>query len=175
MVWFLLHETERRPPPNPIVTLDMPTQPTFECVPYLSISDAAKAVDFYSRVFDVAPHLLLNMPDGRVMHCEFRIGNARFFVSEELPEHGGTPSPTRLGATSVAIHLYVDDCDAMVETMNQNDANVLMAPTDMFWGERFARVRDPFGHEWGITTRLREMSPDEIQTAAAQMFAEMPE
>ena len=153
----------------------MPSSPTCEFVPYLSINDAEKAVAFYSRIFGVAPHLLLNMPDGRVMHCEFRVGNARFFLSEELPEHGGTPSPTRLGATSVAIHLYVDDCDAMVETMTNNDSTVLMAPTDMFWGERFARVRDPFGHEWGITTQLRELSPDEIQAAATQLFAEMSE
>jgi PhnB protein len=153
----------------------MPSQPTFEFVPYLSVNDAAEAVAFYSRIFDVAPHLLLNMPDGRVMHCEFRIGNARFFVSEELPEHGGTPSPTRLKGTSVAIHLYVDDCDSMVETMKNNDSTVLMAPTDMFWGERFARVRDPFGHEWGVTTQLREMTPDEIQGAAAKMLAKMSE
>jgi PhnB protein len=150
----------------------MPSLSTCEFVPYLSISDATKAVSFYSDVFGVTPHLLLNMPDGRVMHCEFRLGNARFFVSEELPEHGGTPSPARLGATSVAIHLYVDDCDAMVETMANNDSTVLMPPTDMFWGERFARVRDPFGHEWGITTQLCEMTPDEIQAAATQMFAE---
>lgn len=63
----------------------------------------------------------------------------------------------------------------MVETMKDNGSTVLMEPTDVFWGERFARVRDPFGHEWGITTQLREMSPDEIQVAAKQMFAEMSE
>lgn len=144
-----------------------------EFVPYLSIKDAGKAVEFYSKVFGVGPHLLLNMPDGRVMHCEFRIGAARFFISEELPEHGGTPSPTQLGATSVAIHLYVDDCDALVATMSQQGAEILLAPTDMFWGERFARVRDPFGHEWGVTTTLREMLPAEIEAAAAKMFEEM--
>lgn len=146
-----------------------------EFVPYLSINDAQKAVEFYTDVFGVAPYLLLNMPDGRVMHCEFRIGNARFFLSEELPEHGGTPSPKSLGGTTMAIHLYVNDCDAMVETMRNNGSEVLMDPTDVFWGERFARVRDPFGHEWGITTQLREMSPKEIEEAAQQMFEEMPE
>ena len=146
-----------------------------EFVPYLSITDASKAVTFYTDVFGVAPHLLLNMPDGRVMHCEFRIAGARFFISEELPEHGGTPSPKRLAATTVAIHLYVDDCDLMVEKMVKNSSTVLMNPTDMFWGERFARVRDPFGHEWGISTKLREMSPDEIHAAAKQMFANLPE
>ena len=153
----------------------MSSLPNCEFVPYLSIVDAEKAVAFYTRVFGFAPHLLLNMPDGRVMHCEFRIGNTRFFLSEELPEHGGTPSPTRLGATSVAVHLYVDDCDTVVETFKSNGSTVLMEPTDVFWGERFARVRDPFGHEWGITTLLREMSADEIQAAAEQMFADMSE
>lgn len=137
-----------------------------EFVPYLSITGAAEAVAFYAAVFGVAPRLVLTMPDGRVMHAEFRIGTSRFFVSEELPEHGGTPSPTRLGATTVAVHLYVDDCDAMVATMEEYGATVLMEPVDAFWGERFARVRDPFGHEWGITTLLRDMSPDEIQAAA---------
>lgn len=93
------------------------------------------------------------MPDGRVMHCEFRFDGARFFLSGVLPEHGGTPSPLSLGASTVAIHRYVDDCDAMVTHMNCNGAEVVMAPTDVFRDERFARVRDPFGHEWGITTR----------------------
>ncbi|MCH7840668.1 MAG: VOC family protein [Planctomycetes bacterium] len=141
-----------------------------ELVPYLSVTDAKEAVAFYSRVFGAEPVLLLNMPDGRVMHCEFRVGGARFFLSEELPEHGGTPSPTSLGATTVAIHLYVDDCDAMVAQMQSNGATVVMEPEDMFWGERFARVRDPFGHEWGITTHLRDMTPAEIQAAATKLF-----
>jgi PhnB protein len=148
---------------------------TPEIVPYLSVNEAGKAVDFYTRIFETEPSLLLKMPDGRVMHCEFRVGSARFFVSEELPEHGGTPSPRSLGATSVAIHLYVEDCDAMVARMTDNAAELLMAPEDMFWGERFARVRDPFGHEWGIATRTREMTPVEIQESAAKMFESMSE
>ncbi len=151
----------------------MPTSKSCEFVPYLSVTDALKAIEFYTDMFGVSPYVLLNMPDGRVMHCEFRVGKARFFLSEELPEHGGTPSPNRLGGTSVAIHLYVDDCDAMVLSMKNAGGQILMEPTDMFWGERFARVRDPFGHEWGIATQLSVMSPDEIQAAAKQMFSEM--
>jgi PhnB protein len=152
----------------------MPSTRHCEFVPYLSITGATRAVRFFSHVFGVDPHMVLHMPDGRVMHCEFRVGDARFFLSEELPEHGGTPSPTGLGATTVAIHVYVDDCDAIVEAMKRNGATVLAQPADMFWGERFARVRDPFGHEWGLTTRLRTMSPVEIQAAAAQVFAATP-
>jgi len=147
--------------------------PLPEFVPYLSVTDANEAVAFYSRVFATDPVLLLKMPDGRVMHCEFRFDGGRFFLSEELPEHGGTPSPASLGATTVAVHLYVDDCDAMVQQMQKHGADVLAEPADMFWGERFARVRDPFGHEWGITTRLRDMTPTEIQTAADQLFESM--
>lgn len=145
---------------------------TQEFVPYLSVTEADKAVAFYSRVFETAPSLLLNMPDGRIMHCEFRVGGARFFLSEELPEHGGTPSPAKLGGTTVSIHLYVEDCDAMINRFSTNGAEVLMAPTDMFWGERFGRLRDPFGHEWGVTTKLREMTTEEIQSAAAKMFSD---
>jgi len=148
---------------------------TQEFVPYLSVTDGKKAVAFYSDVFETPPRLRLDMPDGRVMHCEYRIGDARFFLSDELPEHGGTPSPASLGATSVAVHLYVDDCDAMVARMKANGAEILVEPADVFWGERFARVRDPFGHEWGIATLLQDMPPAEIEALAAKMFEEMSE
>jgi PhnB protein len=144
-----------------------------EFIPYLSVTDANKAVAFYAEIFDVSPWVLLKMPDDRVMHCEFRVGDARFFVSEELPEHGGTPSPKSLGSTSVAIHLYVTDCDQIVEKMKIGGAEVLAEPEDLFWGERFARVRDPFGHEWGVATVLKEMTPEEIQSIASKMFEEM--
>ena len=148
---------------------------TLEFVPYLSVTNADEAIAFYASVFKTEPALQLNMPDGRVMHCEFQLDGARFFVSEELPEHGGTPSPLSLGATTVAIHLHVEDCDAMVGHMKNHGAEILMEPTDMFWGERFARVRDPFGHEWGVATRLQEMTPDEIQAAAEKLFESMPD
>ena len=98
----------------------------YEFVPYLSVTDANEAVAFYSRIFDTAPYLRLDMPDGRVMHCEFRV----------------------------------------------DGAELLMEPTDMFYGERFARVRDPFGHEWGVTTRLSEKTPEEIKELTEQMFSE---
>lgn len=143
---------------------------THACIPYLSVTDAQTAIGFYATAFGTPPHVRLDMPDGRVMHCEFRVGGARFFVSEELPEHGGTPSPGSLGATTVALHLYVDDCDEIVDRMQASGAEVLMEPTDMFWGERFGRVRDPFGHEWGIATHLHEMTPAEIEAAAAALF-----
>jgi PhnB protein len=141
-----------------------------EIVPYLSIKNAREAVLFYTRIFETEPWLLLHMPDGRVMHCEFRIASLRLLLSEELPEHGGQPSPSSLGGTSVAIHLYVDDCDQMFARMIANGSQSLMDPEDMFWGERFARVRDPFGHEWGITTIVQDMTPGEIQVSAAKIF-----
>lgn len=146
---------------------------TCQFIPYLSVHDADKAIEFYSQVFRVEPFVRLTMPDGRVMHCEFQVGTARFFLSDELPDHGGTPSPKSQGSTTVALHLYVENCDDMVQRMQQLGSNIMMPPTDMFWGERFARVRDPFGHEWGVAQLLRKMSADEIQSAANQMFEDM--
>lgn len=146
-----------------------------EIVPYLSVTNAEKAIAFYSQVFGVEPTFQLTMPDGRIMHCELRINGIRFLLSEELPEHGGTPSPSSLSATTVALHLYVEDCDAMVTRMNENGAEILVEPFDAFWGERFARVRDPFGHEWGIASHVQEMEPAEIQAAAARFFESNPE
>lgn len=143
-----------------------------EFVPYLSISGAERGLAFYSAVLEVEPSNVLRMPDGRVMHAEFCIDGARFFVSEELIEHGGTPSPSSQGATTVAIHVYVPDCDALVRRMADHGGEVLMEPADMFWGERFARVRDPFGHEWGVTQHLRDMTTEEIKKAAEELFAE---
>ena len=147
--------------------------PIREFVPYLSVTDADKAVAFYSDVFETEPSLMLKMPDGRVLHCEFCFDGARFFLSEELLEHGGTPSPLSVGATTVAIHLYVEDCDAMVARMKNHGAEVLMEPIDAFWGERFARVRDPFGHEWGIATHLHDMTQAEVLAAAEKLFESM--
>lgn len=141
-----------------------------EYVPYLSVDHGPRAVAFYSQVFDTKPWVLLNMPDGRVMHCEFRIGNTRLFLSDELLDHGGTPSPETVGGTTVAVHIYVTDCDKLTEDMARNGAKILMQPTDMFWGVRFSRVRDPFGHEWGIATQLSEMSPEEIKSVVSKMF-----
>lgn len=145
---------------------------TREFVPYLNIKGASQAVEFYSRVFETSPWVILYMPDGRVMHCEFRVGGARFYISEELPEHGGSPSPETLGASTVVIHHYVSNCDHMVEKMRALGSEVLMGPVDMFFGERFARVRDPFGHEWGISTKTQEMSPEELKSAADNFFKE---
>ena len=141
-----------------------------EFVPYLSVHSARDAITFYTHMMGVEPYLRLEMPDGRIMHCEYRIGDVRFFLSDELPEHGGTASAKTIGRTPVAIHLYVDDCDEMIANMRALGAEILAEPTDMFWGERFARVRDPFGHEWGIATLLKEMDPREIEKTVKQMF-----
>ena len=140
------------------------------CVPYLSVKNADEAIAFYQNVFAAETVSLLRMPDQRVMHCELTLFGSRLFVSEELLEHGGTPCPATLGATTVALHLYVDDCDEVVEQMRTAGANILAEPADLFWGERFARARDPFGHEWGISTKIRDMTPAEIQAAAQALF-----
>ena len=142
-------------------------------VPYLSVHDGNRAIEFYSKVFNIAPQVCLRMPDGRVMHCEFVLETTKFFLSDELPEHGGTPSPFTAKLTTMAIHLYVDDCDDIVRQFSTHGSELLMPPTDMFWGERFARVRDPFGHVWGIATIIQTLTPKQIQVEAEKLFREM--
>lgn len=151
----------------------MTEEPASGFVPYLSVHNAQAAIDFYSQVFGIEPRLCLKLPDGRIMHCEFRIGATRLFLSDELPEHGGTPSPKTTGNTTIAIHAYVENCDKTIQLMKELGATVTMEPADMFWGERFARAIDPFGHVWGIATLKTEMEPAEIEEAARRMLAEL--
>ncbi|MFN3192842.1 MAG: VOC family protein [Aureliella sp.] len=139
-------------------------------VPYLSVHNAKDAISFYCKVFGVTPHVCLTLPDDRVMHCEIRIGATKLFLSDELLEHGGTPCPESLGNTTIAIHAYVDDCDLTTRKMQELGATVLVEPADMFWGKRFARVRDPFGHAWGLATLQREMTPQQIEEAARDLI-----
>lgn len=139
-------------------------------VPYLMVDDGKKAMDFYSKVFETVPFVVLKMPDGRVMHCEFRIGSTKLFLSDEIPEHGGGPCPKSLNATTVAIHIYVSDCDLLVQKMVKQGAKILQKPSNMFFGERYARILDPFGHVWGIGQRIKEMTPSEIELAANESF-----
>lgn len=141
-------------------------------VPYLSVQDGQAALAFYQQVWGIEPVIRLDLPDGRLMHCEFNLEGARIFLSEELLEHGGTPTPKRLGGTTVALHIYVKDCDELVGRMVAGGSEILSEPADMFWGDRFARVRDPFGHEWGISTQIQSMTPAEIHSAAQALLGQ---
>jgi PhnB protein len=101
------------------------------------------------------------------MHAAIEIGGARIMLVDEMPEWGAL-GPKALNGTPVTIHLYVDDVDRVVARAVAAGATLKMPPADMFWGDRYGVVIDPFGHSWSIATHLRDMSAEEIRAAMAQ-------
>ena len=146
-----------------------------QVVPYLSVKGAADAIDWYVRAFDAVERARMPTPDGRIVHAEVEFGGHLVYLSDEFPEMTGgkETSPTSVGSTTVTLHRYVTDCDAVVAQAAEAGAEVLMPPMDMFWGDRLATLRDPFGHEWSIATHLRDASPEEIAAAGAEMFEKL--
>lgn len=134
--------------------------------PHLVVRGVADAVDFYRRAFG-AEELYRNLaPDGEsIMHSELLLGDSRFFVNDEFPDHGNV-SPKALGGTPVTLHLYVEDVDAFFARAVAAGAQVLMPVGDCFWGDRFGILADPFGHKWSVASRLEDLSPAEIQERA---------
>ena len=129
---------------------------------YLRVSNAAAAIKFYMNVFDACEILRLTEPNDRIAHCELRCGPATIMVSDEYPEQG-IMCPTVFGGTSVAIYLNVTDVDALYSKAIAADAVSVMEPTDQFYGERVAKIKDPFGHEWLLSQTVEELSPLEMQ------------
>ena len=145
-----------------------------EFIPHLIVSDGLAAIEFYKKAFGAEEGHNMMAPDGkRLMHGELVLDGHKFFVSDEFTaSEGGTcKSPRTLGGTCVRITLQVDDADAVVKRAVDGGARVVMPVQDMFWGARYGRVSDPYGHEWGINQQLRELSPEETDKAASEFFA----
>jgi len=143
--------------------------------PYLTIKGADKAIDFYKKALGAEEIFRMPMPDGKtVAHAELMIGDSHLMISEECPQPGGAVSPATAKHTTVTVHMYVNDVDAAFKRAVSAGATGVMPPVDMFWGDRFAKVADPFGHHWSIATHVKDLSPDEMAAAAKEAFANMP-
>ncbi len=132
-------------------------------VPHLIVSDGPAALEFYKEVFEGELGDNMMSPDGKkLMHGEIVLDGHKLFVSDWFaPSDGGSlQSPEMLGGTCMRITLMTDDPDAVVERAVARGSTVLMPVQDMFWGARYAKIRDPFGHEWGINQQLKEMTPE---------------
>lgn len=143
-------------------------------IPHLIVGNGPVAVEFYKAAFGAAAGHQMMAADGkRLMHGELTLDGQKFFVSDEFSaSEGGTcKSPETLGGTSVRVTLLVDDADGFVARAVAAGARVLMPVQDMFWGGRYGRIIDPFGHEWGINQQLREQSPKETESQADEFFA----
>lgn len=135
--------------------------------PHIIIKNATKAIEFYKKAFGAEVVSALNTPDGRIMHADIKIGNSHLFLCDEFPESGcGGASPQTLGQAHAVIHLYVQDCDKAFEKAISAGAKETMKPWDSFWGDRYAKIEDPFGQPWSIATHIKDLTEKEIQEGA---------
>lgn len=143
-------------------------------IPELSVRGGLAALDFYKKAFGADEVHRMMTPDGaKLIHGELKLDGHKFFVCDEFDSsEGGTcKSPQSLGGTGVRITILVDDADQTVARAVAEGARVSMPVQDMFWGARFGKIVDPFGHEWGINQQVKEQSHEETQAAADEFFA----
>jgi PhnB protein len=137
--------------------------------PHLVIKGASQAIDFYKKAFGAQERVRMLCPDGdSIMHAQLRIGDSALFLVEEMPEMGSRGPQT--GGSPVTIHLYVEDVDSAFNAALAAGAKQIMPPADMFWGDRFAKLVDPFGHEWSLATHKEDLTPEEIGQRAKSGF-----
>lgn len=140
---------------------------------HLVVREAGKAMDWYKKAFGAEEVMRMPGPGGQgVMHGEVKIGNSTIMLCDENPEWGCT-SPALLKGTTVTIHLYVENADAMFDRAVKAGATPNMPPMDMFWGDRYGKLTDPFGHTWGVATHKEDVSPEECGKRAQAWFANM--
>ena len=135
-------------------------------IPSLVVREAAKAIDFYKEVFGATELMRMNMPQSdKIAHAEIKIRNHVLMLNDESPQMGvlaPQPSPT---PPACGVMLYVADVDATFKKATEKGAKPVMPPMDMFWGDRYAKFIDPFGHLWGIATHQKDVSPEECAKA----------
>lgn len=138
--------------------------------PHLVVKGASQAIDFYKKAFGAQEVVRMLWPDGdTIMHAQLRIGDSPLFLVEEMPEMG-SHGPQSGGGTPVTIHLYVEDVDAAFNAALTAGAQQIMPPADMFWGDRWGKLVDPFGHEWSLATHKEDLTPEEVRTRAQSAF-----
>ena len=138
--------------------------------PYLTVDNAKEAIDFYKRAFDAKQTVRMDSPDGKVSHAELKIGDSMLMISDAMR---GARSPRSLGGTPVNLFLYVDDVDTVFNRATNAGARVELPVDDMFWGDRYGKLTDPFGHSWSIATHKEDVSPAEMQKRAAAAMDKM--
>jgi PhnB protein len=122
--------------------------------PYLTVNNAARAIDFYQRAFGAKKIMQMDGPDGKISHAELKIGDSMLMLSDEMPR--GNKSPQSLGGSTVGIFLYVDNVDTVFNQAKSAGAKVDAPLEDMFWGDRFGKLTDPFGHSWALATHIED-------------------
>jgi len=136
--------------------------------PHLVCAGAADAIEFYKKAFNAVEEGCLPGPQGRIMHAMVRIEGSAVMLVDEMPEWGAF-GPKSLKGSPVTIHLYVENVDAFVKRAVDAGAKVTMPLDDMFWGDRYCKLEDPFGHHWSVATHIRDVTPEEMMQAMQKM------
>jgi len=139
--------------------------------PHIVCADALGAIDFYTKAFGARDPQKMLTPDGKLMHGMIRIGDSALMLMEEAPQWGAL-GPNALKGSAVTLHLYVEDADQAYERAVGAGCTGVMAPADMFWGDRYGVVQDPYGHKWSIAHHARDLTPEEMQAGMKEMFAQ---
>ncbi len=154
----------------------MPAKPIPEgyhsLTPFLAVDNAAQAIQFYELAFGAKERTRMPGPDGKIAHAELQIGDSVVMLADPFPQSTVKP-PKELGGTSMGVFLYVENVDAVVEQAVDAGATVTMPVEDMFWGDRFGTVTDPFGHAWQIATHKEDLTPEEIAERGKEAMASM--
>jgi PhnB protein len=135
--------------------------------PHLSIKGCGQAIQFYKKALGAEERFTMPGPGGGIMHAELKIGDSILMCADEWPQ-GPVKSPTSAGGSTVCLALYVNDCDAAFKRAVDAGATAVMPPMNMFWGDRYAQVKDPFGHVWSFSTHVEDVPPSEIPKRAAE-------
>jgi len=138
--------------------------------PHIVCKDAARAIDFYRRAFGAIEIARQATPDGRILHAMIQIGTSPLMIVDEFPDWQCL-GPQSLKGSPVTLHLYVEDADAVFARAKEAGARETMALADAFWGDRYGKLEDPFGHSWSVATHVRDVTPEEMASAVKNMFS----
>jgi PhnB protein len=136
--------------------------------PHLVCAGAADAIAFYEKAFGAVETVRMPDPQGKIMHAAVRIGDSTIMLADEFPDFGSF-GPKALKGSPVVIHLYVDNADEFAARAVAAGARMTMPVSEMFWGDRYGQLEDPFGHRWSVATHVREVSPEEMRQAMQNM------
>jgi PhnB protein len=140
--------------------------------PYLTLDNCTSALDFYKKAFGAQEIMRMEAPNGKIGHAEIKIGDSFIMLADEMPG-AGNHSPKSLNGTTAGIFLYVTDVDAAFQQAVNAGATSDMPPTDMFWGDRFGKLTDPFGHSWSMATHKEDVAPQEMQKRMQDEMAKL--
>ncbi|HTJ93879.1 MAG TPA: VOC family protein [Pararobbsia sp.] len=141
--------------------------------PHIVVAGAAKAIEFYKKAFGAEELIRMPLPDGKLMHAAVRIGDSVVMLVDEAPDWKCL-GPIALKGSPVTLHHYVPDADATIAQAVAAGAKVTMPAADMFWGDRYGQVEDPFGHKWSIATHQRDLTQEQMQEGMRKMMQSQP-